>query len=98
MQERNDNAQPTAHLVKLDGRGTEVARAATNQELELRARSKFVDGSIVESLVSGRRYTLEHVRPGHIATMRRELPKVKGKAARKAEKRARRARGFTGLL
>lgn len=63
----------------------------TNQVLEEAAPRVFKDGCVVQSLATGGRYRLEHVRPGRVATMVREVPKVKGKAARKAAKRARRA-------
>jgi hypothetical protein len=59
--------------------------------------AKFKNGSRVVSLKTGSAYTLENVHPTRFgipqATVRRTFPKVKGKAARKAEKKARRRRG-----
>jgi hypothetical protein len=56
---------------------------------QLTAR-RACDGQVIESTLTGTRYVLSHVQP-YSATHRREVPKVRGKAARKADKRARRA-------
>jgi hypothetical protein len=55
-------------------------------------RPNVTDGQVVYGEKSGTRYVLEHVRGYGSGTFRREIPKVKGKAARRADRAARRAR------
>lgn len=65
--------------------------------IEEQGRTKFREGSKVALLKSGTQYTIHnlHTGPhGPQATIRRAVPKVKGKAARRADKVARRSRGF----
>jgi len=60
-------------------------------QLATTGRGRIRDGVTVVSERTGDAYVLEHV--NHLAgtaTIRRAIPKVKGKAARKADKRARR--------
>ena len=56
-------------------------------------KPRVQDGQQVAMFKSGDRYVLENVhdtRQGQAATLRRAVPKVRGKAARKADKLARR--------
>jgi len=55
------------------------------------------DGQLAHMPKSGDQIRLEHIHDtphGPQATVRRAIPKVKGKAARKADRKARRARRF----
>jgi len=61
------------------------------------AEDKFREGCVVKTMRTGTRYRIEnvHMTPwGKQATIRREVPKIKGKAARKAARAARRAGTF----
>lgn len=53
------------------------------------AADKFRDGVVLESERTGDRYVMSHVKQ-FSATLTRETPKVRGKSARRAEKKARR--------
>ncbi len=62
------------------------------QLVELSLKRQFTEGCTIVSHKTGDTYTMHHVDHGReTCTLRRATPKVKGKAARKAEKRARRA-------
>jgi len=57
---------------------------------------RYHNGAVVETARSRTRYRIVNVHPSPeeparlVATIEREVPKVRGKAARKADKRARR--------
>lgn len=74
----------------------EVARM-TRSITDAKVNTMLREGSEVHLAKTGDRYTLHNIHGspfGMMATIRRAVPKVKGKAARKAEKRARRAGRF----
>lgn len=56
------------------------------------------DGDVVATRKTGTRYRMSNIHhvpgAGNCGTIRRAVPKVKGKAARKAEKKARRERRY----
>jgi hypothetical protein len=60
--------------------------------LEQLTAASVRDGQVIESTLTGTRYVLSHVRP-HSATVNREVPKVRGKAARRRERAERRRSG-----
>lgn len=69
------------------------AVAAIVRRVVLERRGGIGPGAVVVLPKSKDRYVLTHVAGGHV-TVRREVPKVKGKAARKAERVARRGQGL----
>lgn len=59
--------------------------------------AKFTNGTVVAMPKSGTRYRLANMHQtsdGPQGTILREVPKVRGKAARRADKKARRERGI----
>ncbi len=72
------------------GPATALVRQLTAGLVDQQGRERFRDGIVVKSEATGTAYRLEHVQRWS-ATLRRVTPKVRGKAARKAEKLARRA-------